>query len=222
MWDNARLIEEIAREVISRLTQQSRLLVVTPQGDQSPDTALALAVLKQSWAVELFNPQSNPSDLSLYNTICFLGMDQDFLVKSALGLADSAETKLMAKALQEGRWVWVIVEAGLNWLLSSPEQPSSIEEKASRYRVFLMDYVERLKTFGVRMGTLADLYRVKPPGEGARQTAYFNQPLLTRQTVEQAAVSTLIVSPKTVVTPLAKDLAKARGITIVTGRGGNE
>ncbi|MDQ0338726.1 hypothetical protein J2S00_001512 [Caldalkalibacillus uzonensis] len=214
------LIEEIAREVVRRVCSPPRLLMVYNNDANPEDLDLAKAALQHKWQVELHTADAAPDDtLTSVHMVYFFHMDQDFIVRGALGLTDTVGAAVLAQALQSDIPVFIQVAPSLEWMFAAHDERDSLSTGAKRYRDYLLQQVRTLLDFGVTFGTLADLAKLKPGDRQGNQAIWhFTGQLLTQRALQETEAKTIVVSPSVIITPLARDTARERGIKLLVSK----
>ncbi|NPV69147.1 MAG: hypothetical protein HPY55_00695 [Firmicutes bacterium] len=145
--------------------------------------------------------------------------------KVAHGIADTLVATLIMESLLTGRPVLAAKDA------CDPANPMraglGMDKVAPAYRALLAGNLERLAEFGVRLvgatglaaavsGEAGDKQAAPGPGPGA---ASFTGRVLSRADIAAFKGRVIRVSAGTLVTPLARDLARDRGIEMVVCQG---
>ncbi|WP_027416103.1 hypothetical protein [Aneurinibacillus terranovensis] len=223
-------IEIIVREVLSRVLEKSSegvkpvLLLLGGRNTTKEDLDRACTQLQAKWRViegSAFEQDSLPL-LNGTDHVLFLDAGQDLMIRGALGLTDTGESQVLADALLRGISVTMVPCCFLQWLCGKPE--ASLFEKGSRYRNHIYKHKEQLVSFGVHfvedIGDLLNIEREEKQEKAAEsqltaeKTVRFAERLLTQRDVQLAEAVGIIVSHTTIITPLARDTARERGITI--------
>ncbi|MDI3538557.1 MAG: hypothetical protein PWP58_1244 [Bacillota bacterium] len=141
--------------------------------------------------------------------------------KVAHGIANTLVATLIMDSLLTGRPVFAARDA---CDLANPVRAKlGMDKAAPAYRALLAGNLDRLAEFGIRLVGVTEL-AAAVLGEGGRTDAAskgtagtFTGRVLSRTDVAAFEGSVLRVSAGTLITPLARDLARDRGIEIVVG-----
>ncbi|MCF6797552.1 hypothetical protein P4573_07795 [Priestia megaterium] len=202
------LIEQIVVEVLKRLDKSDKqhlnvkpkLLIVEEAAAIDP---IQLEKLETSWTLVYSDDQKEnlPKDIQ---GILFAEVKQDLLVKGALGMTDTLESSLLAEALLEGISVSLIPSVTLGNVLLSTNQKKPVNNK---YAAHLIAYKNTLEGFGVKIQSFE---RFLQSGLN-RHSLSFTERVLTQRHVKLVEEEKITVSPKTIITPLARDTARELG-----------
>ncbi|TBL76479.1 hypothetical protein [Paenibacillus thalictri] len=226
------VIEHIVREVIQSLQaakselvyRKSKLLIVYDENREQDEVKQIAAALEAGWHV-IRMPFRSPdlvSAISDIKHVVMLDVNQDILVRGALGFIGSAPNELLAAVLHNGIPVTLVLTHSLEWILRPEGTDDDLPEPARRYRQHIRKHKDILASFGAAFAGLSDL-QIAPIG-GDRtdhdntqsgKTLYFEQKVLTQEDVRVSDVGTIVVSRSTLVTPLARDTARDKGVTIL-------
>lgn len=203
---DSKLLEQIILEVVSRLTAKPRLLLVH-DGNRKPENIESLVLeLQDYWQVDVFNTNESNQEPTEFVHLAFLDANQDLLVRGALGLIDTPTSRLLSKALLEGLPVLLEPAKDIRWLIQTKDEPP-IPERAKRYRTHLYNYKHILATFGAWFGMISSWH----PSE-----LRYDHKLITERDIQQMDASEVRVSTSTIITALAHDAARKKGIQIRT------
>lgn len=226
---NQTLLEQIILEVIERLTVSEKPQLLLVHNDKPPREQLDWIVseLQEHWQIRLVNGNDaegvddhiewlfegrfvggsvDSSDAALPH-IAFLDADQDVIVRGALGLTDTPASRLLASALREGCTILIQPSKDMQWLLGTDDQ-AVIPARATRYHEHLFQYKNRLVEFGAWFG-MVSTFR---PSE-----LRLNRKLLTEKDIHEVDASeirAIRVTSSTIITHLARDAARQKGILI--------
>jgi hypothetical protein len=202
------LIEQIVVEVLKRLDKSDKqqlnakpkLLIVKESAAIDP---IQIKKLETSWTLVYSDDQKEnlPKDIQ---GILFAEAKQDLLVKGALGITDTLESYLLAEALLEGISVSLIPSVTLGNVLLSSNQKKRVNNK---YAAHLIAYKNTLESFGVKIQSFE---RFLQSGLN-RHSLSFTERVLTQRHVKLVEEEKITVSPKTIITPLARDTARELG-----------
>ena len=202
------LIEQIVVEVLKRLDKSDKqhlnvkpkLLIVEEAAAIDP---IQIKKLETSWTLVYSDDQKEnlPKDIQ---GILFAEAKQDLLVKGALGITDTLESFLLAEALLEGISVSLIPSVTLGNVLLSSNQKKLVN---SKYAAHLIAYKNTLEGFGVKIQSFEGFLQ-----SGLnRHSLSFTERVLTQRHVKLVEEEKITVSPKTIITPLARDTARELG-----------
>ncbi|MFE4038952.1 MULTISPECIES: hypothetical protein [Priestia] len=206
--NNHALIEQIVVEVLKRLDKSDKqhlnvkpkLLIVKELAEID---LIQIKKLETSWTLVYSDDQKEnlPKDIQ---GILFAEAKQDLLVKGALGMTDTLESYLLAEALLEGISVSLIPSVTLGNVLLSSNQKKTVNNK---YAAHLIAYKNTLESFGVKIQSFE---RFLQSGLN-RHSVSFTERVLTQRHVKLVEEEKITVSPKTIITPLARDTARELG-----------
>lgn len=201
---NQKVIEKIIHEVLVRLQEKPHLLLVYEGTKNQVKLEYLLSKLQDHWHVEVINSAEICHDEQLdFQHLAFLDGSQDLLARGGMGLMDTPGSKLLAKALHKGCPVLFEPSAELQWLVK--QELGNVPERVKRYRAHLIRFKNQLIEFGVWFGEI----------ESLRPSQHqYDRKVLTEKDLQNIESTEVRVSSKTIITPLAKDIAKNRGIKI--------
>jgi hypothetical protein len=201
---NQQAIEEIIRQVLAKLQEKPKLLLVYENKENTKKLEYLISKLQEYWQVEVFSTADNSLyELSDIQNLAFLDVSQDLLVRGALGLTDTPGSNLLAKALHRGCMVLFEPSDELQWLVK--QKNKVMPERVQRYRAQLLKYKNLLIEFGVWFGGVDAL---RP------SQLRYDRRVLTEKDIQKIKSTEIHVSPKTIITSLAMDTARERGIQI--------
>ena len=215
---NHQLVEEIVKEVLRRMEiidkhEKPQLLVIHRSTETSK---LQVEELKNYWRIKEIC--SNDLDLHLSPAIqqaVFLEVNQDLLVKGALGLVDTHESLLFSQLMIRGLKVDFILDETLSFALNVNVD----KHENKNYIQQLLEYQTQLREFGVNVGSLKSILPIKNNDESMppliKEPYDYAEKLLTKKIIESWEKAHIRVHPTTIITPLARDVARERGIEIV-------
>ncbi|MEC1721755.1 hypothetical protein [Schinkia azotoformans] len=209
---DSKLIEDIVKQVITKLetngnNTKSNLLVISKPGQ---DMEQVLSRLKQDWNIVLAE-KIEGNVFSSFDQAMFLNIDQDTIVRVALGLADSPNSKLFVQLIMNEIPITFIPDASLRQLLEGDEK----NHHYSSYIKKLRDYKGTIEKFGVTFKSLEELKlcncsTIKKLNEQSKSS----KTLISLEDIMHLAGNQLVVQQGTIITPLAKDKARELGIQI--------
>ncbi|MGG1516495.1 hypothetical protein ABE504_13840 [Paenibacillus oryzisoli] len=214
------LIEHIVREVIASLQARGSgvvepkpcLLLVHDGSRATTEIDKIIAPLLAKWQVGIESYQAPDLVSSAEKDVrhaVLMDIDQDLLVRGAQGFTDSAPSKLLATLLRNGTPVTLVPAPSAAWILQSVDSDEGLPEPAKRYRAHIRTYKDQLITFGAKFAKLTELELQHEMG------LHVNKRVLTQKDIQDSHVPTITVSRHTLITPLARDTAKDKGLTIL-------
>jgi hypothetical protein len=199
------LLEQIILEVASRIIEKPKLLLVYETTTKTEKIEYLLSKFQDLWQVDVFNTDDDHLKEQFdYQQLVFLDVNQDLLAKGAMGLTDTPASLLLAKALLKGYSVFFEPSKDMRWLLEKRDQ-HSIPERVIRYRTHLRKYKKKLREFGVWFGYIESLQ----PSQ-----LVYDRRLLTEKDIRTINATEMRVASTTIITNLARDAAKEKGIKI--------
>jgi hypothetical protein len=212
--NNHQKVEEIVTEVLQRMEllhkgKNPQLLVIHQQSEIS---RAQIEELKRHWNIVEMTSGSSQIPLAVQRAV-FLEVNQDLLVKGAIGITDSPDSLLFSKLMFQGCQVDFVPDNLLWWSLNL-----DIDKQVNKkYISKLLHYQTQLQDFGVQIRPLK--YIIPKEEEESMSSAIkepidFFEKLLTKGLIEEWKHSLIRVQPNTIITPLALDMAKEMGITI--------
>ncbi|ASN04346.1 hypothetical protein [Virgibacillus necropolis] len=207
-----KVIEEIVvnilkKEGITSKGAKPTLLVICSE-DPEENT---LEILRQHWRITILDPANDEVPFGT-NQAVFLDVNQDLLVKGALGIADTKESLFFSKLVMQESKIQFVPSAALNWLLhSSDGYPSN-----SSYKDLLSNYCEILRGFGVSFLSIEEIVPEEVPTTfyAQKNIPNYEGKLLTQDVVKTWQKKEIYITKKTIVTPLARDVARELKIEI--------
>jgi len=151
-------IENIVKEVIVKLEMERdftkpNLLVIPKPGLHF---AQEISQLKKEWQIVEAN-QVEGESYSAINQAVFLNLDQDTLVRAALGLTDTVNSQRFAQLISNEIPITIVLDEQLQRLL--------LKDDGTHYYSFyikkLRSYKETIETFGVSFKTLEEFLKQK-------------------------------------------------------------
>lgn len=210
-----RMIEQIVNEVIKQLTvteikQKPKLLVI---GEPLYIEPHLLEKMHEKWNV-LDTHSFSVKDIHKLDQVIFLHVTQDLLVKGALGIFDTDESKWLSRCIMESIPVSLIPTAYLQ------EQLLEGKSKNRAYVEHLLAHKETLDAFGVKLETFESFVNKVEAGN-LTESAPFAKKLLTQKDVEDSKQIQIVVDRTTIITPLARDTARVLGknIKVIESKG---
>lgn len=218
------MIETIVLEVIRALESEGKTEVTSDQpkllivGDASWIFENTLEKLKQNWDLN-FAREPKIEECESVDHIIFFRASQDLIAKGALGIADTSESILLAHCLLTGKKTTIVLEPTLEEHLLAKKGPST----GSKYIQKLLNYVEELNSFGVKVESIDDFANL---GKGSQKaepvpqlmptsTNDSKKKLLTQRDVQDTKTEQIFVCKNTIITPSARDAARELGKSII-------
>lgn len=214
---NREIVEQIIRDVVKQLyaseivEEKPDLLFIYPQHLSEDEIERRVKELSATWNVlpmSSHSPQLLPLKDRIQRVI-FFEADQDLIMRGSMGLTDTPRAEVLAQALLKGIDITFVLAPSIRWTKETEEYPSH----PKKYRDYLRLQKEQLESFGVsfvEIPLLSDLLVSNP----VQNEEYYSKRVLTQNEVVSANTTTLFISSSTIVTPLARDTAKERGIKI--------
>ncbi|MFC7392352.1 hypothetical protein [Scopulibacillus cellulosilyticus] len=211
---NREVIEQIVIEVINRLKPSESIqsshkpgLLVVNMDHSANDSRIQQ--LTNHWQVVNFsNPYGLPPKMT---DAVFLNITQDLLVKGALGIADTPESRILAQLIVQGSRVRLIPAKSFEWIISSSRNDDSNLYQNKIYMNHFYQYKTKLEMFGVKIQHFNEFSPIKAEEDNQIDDVLFNKKLLTQKDVETFAGEVISVRHSTVITPLARDTIKKLG-----------
>jgi hypothetical protein len=202
------LVEEIVMEVLRRMEllhkkEKQQLLVIHKGLEQNKEQ---IEELKKNWHVIEMPPNCCEIPTTIRRAV-FLEVNQDLLVKGALGVIDTPESQLFSQLMLQGIHVVFVPNDSLSWILN----PEGNTKGNKNYIKQLLHYKTQLQGFGVHFYPLKSII---PEEEMGVTSTRFHEKLLTKEIIEKWKEDCIYVNPHTIITPLALDIAKEKGIKI--------
>ena len=241
------MIEEIISRVLEKLnSQRTLLLVLTTEGVKGLDPLLFAKTLQglQSLyglraivsrsvddkirhilmdfgaeVVEESDCESRGSVACSAEAVIVPAADQDTLARIALGLLDRTVSKVVFETLYEGKKVILCPDG----LLSKPGIPQGL-------RCFIEEYLQKVRSMGCLISPLEEVKMVltnitesadsDSDAEKCEEEIYCKK-LLTAEDINRIPhnVKSLVLRTGVLVTPLARDQLRIRGIEVVFRKG---
>jgi len=241
------MIEEIVSRVLEKLNnQRTLLLVLTAEGVKRLDPLLFAKTLQglQSFyqlsvllsgrvedkirhilmdfgveVIEETDCESLERVVSRAEAVILPAADQDTLARIALGLLDQTVSKVVFETLYEGKKVILCPDGRL----SKPGIPQGL-------RCFIEEYLQKVRSIGCLISPLEEVNMVltnitesadsKSDAEKCEEEIYCKK-LLTAEDINQLPqrVKHLVLGKGVLITPLAQDQLRTRGIEVVFRKG---
>lgn len=215
-----KLVEQIVYEVIKQLSgtetkSKPTLLLV---GEPLYIEPTLLQKMNNHWNV-LDAESFSGKELHKLDQVLFLHVTQDLLAKGALGLFDTDDSKLLSRCIMEAIPVSLIPTAFLQ------EQLLEKNSKNKAYVEHLLGYKETLEKFGVKLEIFESFMsdRDRTEVKQTRVSDSRKKKLLTQRDVQDSKEDQIVVDKNTIITPLARDTARALGksIKVIESKGAN-
>ncbi|RSK55197.1 hypothetical protein [Bacillus canaveralius] len=214
-YDVEEIVIAVLRRMESAKQKKQQLLVIAKDLQQHKEQ---IEELKSHWDVIERQPGSSDIPCSTCQAV-FLDVNQDLLVKGALGIIDTPESLLFSKLMSQGFHVYFVPNNSLSWILK-PHDNQTVNKK---YMTQLLDYHQRLQDFAVHFYPLKSIIpeekeQLSRSSDG-KQFINFDEKLLTKEIIDRWKEDCIHVHRDTIITPLARDTAKEKDIKIIDGRG---
>ncbi|PWA13055.1 hypothetical protein DCC39_02680 [Pueribacillus theae] len=204
------VIEEIVLEVLKNLDRdvfrKPDLFVINASAEEKKQ-------LEKHWNVHSISSTCHdvPNDVQ---EVAFFNVTQDLIVKGALGITDTPESKMLSHLMMKGLRISLIPSIELEWILKSNEKKAT----NPNYVNHLLNYKNMLKSFGVYLQSLEELVPRKAHSKEStnliKDQITFHEKLLTQRHVENSEETKIMIHKSTIVTPLARDTARKLGKSI--------
>ena len=209
------IVEQIVHEVMNKLERTSMgnssekppLLVI--HSGENPQ----VEALKRYWHVIKFSSSTEDIPKNV-RFAAFINVSQDLIVKGALGFTDTPDSKLLSRLLMEGLHIFFIPSDELEWVLCNDQK----EAPNPAYVNHLLRYKSVLADFGVSLLSLNECVPssfdsiVNKASMNVR--SIFDGKLLTENDVKNSQGDIVFIRKATIVTPLARDMARKLGKNI--------
>ncbi|WP_096200131.1 hypothetical protein [Bacillus sp. FJAT-45350] len=209
---NQRLIESIVKEVLVSLeadTVKSKPKLLYISSKKTKDLEMQLDFLRAHWDV-IDSKNIDFYTKPLINEAVFLNIDQDTLVRIALGFTDSAESKLFSQLIYyEIPITFVVCSLLENYL--------NINVRKHKYRQYIKSiqaYRNTLEGYGVLFKPLEEVIPFEQEVSFEKKNCKGTKPLIVQEDIRNFTGKQIVVKPGTIITPLAKDAARELGIEI--------
>lgn len=181
-------------------SKEKKLLVLG-----SHDVDLLNEFKTNGWNIHHYNKDSH--SLQEFQAVFADKVDRNIIVQVALGLSNHIHSEWIINALMQNKQVYIRLGEEFNVLLQKSDHP---------YTENIRKYYQQLEQYGVEF--INSVY-----GKGKTvQKIGFKGRLLKELDVKNYSGNELIIDSKTLVTPLALDCAKKKGIIITEERRGEE
>lgn len=207
-----RALEEIVIEVLNKMDHS----LIKKENEEKPN----LLVVNASDVNQINQLEKHCKILKIPTTsewipanvheVVLLHVTQDLLVKGAMGITDTPESEMLAKALLQGLKIHLIPSYSLEWLLD----PNLIKTLNQEYIQHLLSYKKRLETFGAHFLSFenlilaASVYTHEQNTDSIHNQLTFRGKLLTQRDIEKIKDEKIYINRSTIVTPLARDVAR--------------
>jgi len=216
--NDRKLVERIVYEVIKQLSgtetkSKPTLLLV---GEPLYIEPTLLQKMNNHWNV-LDAESFSGKELHKLDQVLFLHVTQDLLAKGALGLFDTDDSKLLSRCIMEAIPVSLIPTAFLQ------EQLLEGKSKNKAYVQHLLGYKETLEKFGVKLETFESFMSDGTEVKLSKVSDSRKKKLLTQRDIQESKEDKIVVDKNTIITPLARDTARALGksIKVIESKGAN-
>ena len=200
---NREMVEQIVIDVLNKLSvhkevfSKSNMLIVP--GEEEVESSL-LQQLDTKWNISIYDGGRNIAA----ERIVFLQVDQNFLVKAAIGIADTDKCEYVTYCMEQGLMIIFILADGFKQFLNKC--------KNEEYKSLFNRYIKTLEGYGVSFLTIEQLISSQ---KETKQMFIFQGKVLSYADVQSCKDPIIMISKKTIVTPLAKDTVRELGKEIV-------
>ncbi|MCM3568523.1 hypothetical protein [Neobacillus mesonae] len=209
------MIEQIVQEVIKQLAanenhqdshDKPKLLVIGETSFVEPDY---LAKMKTKWDI-ISDNESEKVKWDQVDQVLILHATQDLLVKGALGIFDTRESKLLSCCLLESIPVTMIPTVFLE------KQLFNRTTLNKPYVLQLQKYKEQLENFGACVETWGNFLTKseKAAVPDQEESITEKKKLISQRDIQDYKESIIVVDKDTIITPLARDTARELGKSI--------
>lgn len=153
------------------------------------------------------------------NKAMFMDVNQDLIIRGALGLTGTPASEILSILIHRDVPVSLVPSKELHWILEKSNK-QSLTLGTKRYREGIVKHKENLQSYGVTFQKRIDLHqKVLDENDPAYQSDHvevvtLKKKLLAEQDIHAIHASVILVPPKAIITPLARDVAKNKGIEI--------
>lgn len=207
------LIEEIVSEVLNKLNAISSPKKTLYAVNAKKVTKKTLEKLTAHWELKHITafPDEHVPDIE---HVLFLNGTLDLIAKGALGICDTFESELLSHFILKSVTIDIVLNEQITWLADNTiNPPINID-----YVKTFMNYKEKLERYGVTLVTLEKFISIHSQSYINRKVSQnqinYHAKLLTQTDIEQSPYNPIVISKTTIVTPLARDRAREKGITI--------
>ncbi|WP_088032087.1 hypothetical protein [Evansella clarkii] len=209
MYDE-KLIQQIVEDIYRKIKKEQNhfkeeLYLISRD---PPDHLVKM--LSSQWTVKTKSPDEE-LDLSHISNAVFFDVGQDLLVKGAIGIADTAESQLFHKLIQQGAKISFLLYRTMDIFAGEKKYAPSVNET---YFDMLSGYIHSIRKYGVTVLKSDQIKLLAYPEPAESKPFVYDKKLLGQRDVEKWTYSSLLVSKHTIVTPLARDTAKTLSIDI--------
>ncbi|MFC0187425.1 hypothetical protein ACFFJY_03950 [Fictibacillus aquaticus] len=208
------MISAIVKEIMNQLhvtgqvEKDKPLLIISSEEKYCEKKQQQLiARYQEHWTVQ-FQEDCCSSHIQSDSHVLILNASQDVIVRSAMGLADTVQSRLIAEALLKNAAVTFV----------QPAKDASLFEQTENnaYKEYLANQISRLEYFGAHFVKYEELDGRLGIGDNSIEgEATFTGKLLRESDVESAKTHSIVVPHHTVITPLARDAARRKKISII-------
>lgn len=188
------------------------LLFVYPSHMTEEEAERQTTELQGEWQVQTAAAHAVHTLGEEVHHVLFWEVQQDLLVRGALGLTDTRTSHLLAQALLQAVPVTLSLSPSLRWVVGNgPWSP---------YQLYIRQQKEQLERFGVSVLAAPGLVELLTAPAAAGPAAFPGK-LVTEADIQHITSTSLLLQPGTIVTPLAREAARSKGIVLQTeGNGG--
>ncbi|WP_324822194.1 hypothetical protein [Sinanaerobacter sp. ZZT-01] len=235
------LVEEITARVKKILQEQEslnceapvtecgtkkKLLILSPQGSEQCHEVWDSIKNQKEWNITYAAEENYDCDIAAVDTVVLCNVSNERLVKIANGIGDTPLTALATRAILMGKKVIIPTEE-LELLCYSKSAPAA-------YYDHMLQYVALLKRSDVVLCDLKQLYSViceketceeesgiksqQPYVQEKKEILHLGKKVVTERDIHEACtnqITEIRIGKKTIVTDLAKDYARERGIKVI-------
>lgn len=198
------IVEKIVMEVLQRIEKEKPKLIVV-NGSQK-NYEYEKKILKNHWYVIEATATNEIRDDTRHAV--FLDVNQDLLAKAVLGITDTKESILFSHLMIEDYTIYFVLNQFLNKIfLKDP-----MECRNTTYVQQIHDYKERILSYGIHICSLEEL--VPETNFSSNEHPFLNETVVTKTDIETWNHKRMYIPNNAIITPLAIDFAKEKGIII--------
>lgn len=211
---NRQLVEEIVEKVMQSLNDRNTLgeakktlLILDKEKAHNP----SLSRLEREW--NIISPPPSKVDLTSIDKLLILDVSQSLFVKVAIGLVDCEESTLISSALQEAIPLCFVLSNELE-LLVTEKYP-----KNKLYQQRFLEYKKTIQSFGIQIVSRQEFDRdcsvsKKHSTEPIKSPFRLKKKVIVEADLYEFENTTIQIPKSSIITPLAIDRARAKGINI--------
>ena len=223
------LIDQILAKVSEKLAQaepavssggKPRLLILTPEHGEHCHELLESAALRRRYDTDCALLRDYQCDMADYETVILYGLSVEAMGKLACGVCDTAYTRLAQQALLMGRRVFVPAEEVALYRYAALAPAAYYAALEGQLRLLTDSGVVVCPGEGLEAAVLGGIPARVPAAEIAAPAAgmTLDKRVITERDIyaaKERGCAVLRVTQRAILTDLARDAAKARGVAVV-------